>query len=256
MTRYTTSDLSRKSGDIIAEALRKPVTITQRKKDRLVLLSVEEYPPARRPRRNPHRRHARRPCRTRTLPHSGKRSKPMRRTVTNRDVRRLADGRGHTISVSVGARGGQGRNRGTQISAGRGRRAHSGCRRRGFADPLSDHHASTCAGAVRGGNPRHGEAASGAGWKAAPLDHSGRIQSGRDRPFVLSRSEPPLGYFSRAFFQPLLQQFILPAIRGASGSSPKLSLVRGALYGDGQLPKARFQFTAKRGIQNLSAAAV
>ncbi|HEX3653013.1 MAG TPA: type II toxin-antitoxin system prevent-host-death family antitoxin [Rhizomicrobium sp.] len=43
MTRYTTSDLSRKSGDIIAEALRKPVTITQRNKDRLVLLSVEDY---------------------------------------------------------------------------------------------------------------------------------------------------------------------------------------------------------------------
>jgi prevent-host-death family protein len=43
MIRYTTSDLSRKSGDIIAEALRKPVTITQRKKDRLVLLSVEDY---------------------------------------------------------------------------------------------------------------------------------------------------------------------------------------------------------------------
>ncbi len=43
MTRYTTSDLSRKSGDIIAEALRKPVTITQRNKDRLVLLNVEDY---------------------------------------------------------------------------------------------------------------------------------------------------------------------------------------------------------------------
>jgi len=43
MTRYTTSDLSRKSGDIIAEALRKPVTITQRNKPRLVLLSIEDY---------------------------------------------------------------------------------------------------------------------------------------------------------------------------------------------------------------------
>lgn len=43
MARFTTSDLSRKSGDIIAEALRKPVTITQRKKDRLVLLSIEDY---------------------------------------------------------------------------------------------------------------------------------------------------------------------------------------------------------------------
>jgi len=29
MTRYSTSDLSRKSGEIIAEALRRPVTITQ-----------------------------------------------------------------------------------------------------------------------------------------------------------------------------------------------------------------------------------
>ena len=43
MAQFTTSDLSRKSGDIIAEALRKPVTITQRNKARLVLLSVEDY---------------------------------------------------------------------------------------------------------------------------------------------------------------------------------------------------------------------
>jgi len=40
---YSTSDLSRKSGDIIAEALRRPVTITQRNKPRLVLHSVEAY---------------------------------------------------------------------------------------------------------------------------------------------------------------------------------------------------------------------
>ena len=40
---YTTSDLSRKSGDIIAEALRRPVTITQRSKPRLVLLNIEDY---------------------------------------------------------------------------------------------------------------------------------------------------------------------------------------------------------------------
>ena len=43
MARYTTSDLSRKSGDIIAEALRNPVTITQRNKPRLVLLNIEDY---------------------------------------------------------------------------------------------------------------------------------------------------------------------------------------------------------------------
>ena len=43
MLRYSTSDLSRKSGDIIAEALRRPVTITQRNKPRLVLLSIEDY---------------------------------------------------------------------------------------------------------------------------------------------------------------------------------------------------------------------
>lgn len=40
---YTTSDLSRKSGNIIAEALRRPVTITQRNKPRLVLLNIEDY---------------------------------------------------------------------------------------------------------------------------------------------------------------------------------------------------------------------
>lgn len=43
MTTYSTSDLSRKSGDIIAEALRKPVTIMQRNKPRLVLLNIEDY---------------------------------------------------------------------------------------------------------------------------------------------------------------------------------------------------------------------
>lgn len=42
-TIYTTSDLSRKSGDIIADALRGPVTITQRNKPRLVLLNIEDY---------------------------------------------------------------------------------------------------------------------------------------------------------------------------------------------------------------------
>jgi prevent-host-death family protein len=40
---FTTSDLSRKSGDIIAEAMRQPVTITQRNKPRFVLLNVEDY---------------------------------------------------------------------------------------------------------------------------------------------------------------------------------------------------------------------
>ncbi|MBY5450296.1 type II toxin-antitoxin system prevent-host-death family antitoxin [Rhizobium leguminosarum] len=40
---YSTSDLSRRSGDIIAEALRHPVTITQRNKPRLVLLNIEDY---------------------------------------------------------------------------------------------------------------------------------------------------------------------------------------------------------------------
>lgn len=40
---FSTGDLSRKSGDIIAEALRRPVTITQRNKPRLVLLNIEDY---------------------------------------------------------------------------------------------------------------------------------------------------------------------------------------------------------------------
>ncbi|HMQ57770.1 MAG TPA: type II toxin-antitoxin system prevent-host-death family antitoxin [Rhizobiaceae bacterium] len=40
---YSTSDLSRRSGDVIADALRHPVTITQRGKTRLVLMSVEDY---------------------------------------------------------------------------------------------------------------------------------------------------------------------------------------------------------------------
>ncbi|WP_428411823.1 type II toxin-antitoxin system prevent-host-death family antitoxin [Pararhizobium sp.] len=40
---YTTSDLSRRSDDIIVEALRHPVNITQRNKPRLVLLNIEDY---------------------------------------------------------------------------------------------------------------------------------------------------------------------------------------------------------------------
>jgi prevent-host-death family protein len=40
MTEYSIRDLSRKSEDIIAEAMRKPVTITQRNKPRLILTSV------------------------------------------------------------------------------------------------------------------------------------------------------------------------------------------------------------------------
>lgn len=43
MATYSTSDLSRKSGDIIAEAMRHPVTITQRRKPRLVLMSFADY---------------------------------------------------------------------------------------------------------------------------------------------------------------------------------------------------------------------
>lgn len=43
MASYSTSDLSRRSGDVIADALRRPVTITQRNKPRLVLLSIDDY---------------------------------------------------------------------------------------------------------------------------------------------------------------------------------------------------------------------
>jgi prevent-host-death family protein len=43
MLTYSTSDLSRRSGDIIADALREPVTIMQRNKPRLVLLSIEDF---------------------------------------------------------------------------------------------------------------------------------------------------------------------------------------------------------------------
>jgi prevent-host-death family protein len=38
-----TSDFSKKSGDIIADALRHPVTITQRNKPRLIVLNIEDY---------------------------------------------------------------------------------------------------------------------------------------------------------------------------------------------------------------------
>ena len=41
--RYSTSDLSRRSGDIIAHALRSPVVISQRGKPRLIMMSIEEF---------------------------------------------------------------------------------------------------------------------------------------------------------------------------------------------------------------------
>ena len=43
MRTFSTSDLSRKSGDIIASALQSPVSISQRGKPRLIMLSVEQY---------------------------------------------------------------------------------------------------------------------------------------------------------------------------------------------------------------------
>ncbi|GBR48539.1 type II toxin-antitoxin system Phd/YefM family antitoxin [Neokomagataea thailandica] len=43
MRTFSTSDLSRKSGDIIASALQSPVSINQRGKPRLIMLSVEQY---------------------------------------------------------------------------------------------------------------------------------------------------------------------------------------------------------------------
>jgi prevent-host-death family protein len=43
MVTYSTSDLSRRSGDVIADALREPVTIMQRNKPRLVLLNIDDY---------------------------------------------------------------------------------------------------------------------------------------------------------------------------------------------------------------------
>jgi len=43
MATYSTSDLSRRSGDVIADALREPVTIMQRNKPRLVLLNIEDF---------------------------------------------------------------------------------------------------------------------------------------------------------------------------------------------------------------------
>ncbi|MCI1374145.1 MAG: type II toxin-antitoxin system prevent-host-death family antitoxin [Acetobacter sp.] len=43
MRIFSTSDLSRKSGDIIASALQGPIAISQRGKPRLVVLSVEQY---------------------------------------------------------------------------------------------------------------------------------------------------------------------------------------------------------------------
>jgi prevent-host-death family protein len=43
MPSYSTSDLSGKSEEILAEALRGPVTITQPDKPPLVLLNIEDY---------------------------------------------------------------------------------------------------------------------------------------------------------------------------------------------------------------------
>ncbi len=43
MKSFSTTDLSRRSGDVVAAALREPVLLTQHKKARLIVLSVEEY---------------------------------------------------------------------------------------------------------------------------------------------------------------------------------------------------------------------
>ena len=43
MATYSTSDLSRKSGDVIADAMRHPVTITQRNKPRFVLMNRQPF---------------------------------------------------------------------------------------------------------------------------------------------------------------------------------------------------------------------
>ncbi|MGJ0620464.1 MAG: type II toxin-antitoxin system prevent-host-death family antitoxin [Methylocystis sp.] len=40
---YPTSDLSRKAGTIMDEAMRRPVTLTRYNKPRFVLLNVEDY---------------------------------------------------------------------------------------------------------------------------------------------------------------------------------------------------------------------
>lgn len=45
---FTTADLSRKAGKVIAEALREPVTIKQDDQPDLVLMSVEAYETLRR----------------------------------------------------------------------------------------------------------------------------------------------------------------------------------------------------------------
>lgn len=43
MRTFSTSDLSRKLGNIIASALQGPLSISQRGKPRLIMLSVEQY---------------------------------------------------------------------------------------------------------------------------------------------------------------------------------------------------------------------
>lgn len=40
---YTTSDLSRRTGDVIAAAYKGPVTLTQRNKERFVMITVELF---------------------------------------------------------------------------------------------------------------------------------------------------------------------------------------------------------------------
>lgn len=40
---YTTTDLSRRTGDVIAAAFKGPVTLTQRNKERFVMITVELY---------------------------------------------------------------------------------------------------------------------------------------------------------------------------------------------------------------------
>jgi prevent-host-death family protein len=43
MREFSTTDLSRRVGDIVAAALKEPITLTQHNKPRLVVLSIEEF---------------------------------------------------------------------------------------------------------------------------------------------------------------------------------------------------------------------
>jgi hypothetical protein len=119
MATYFTSDLSRRSGDIIAEVLRRPTTIVRRNKPRLVLLNIEDY------RSLVARADARASETVETMPIPcskgfAARSMPMSGMARRGELCGTRHLRRHSLPLPLVASGRARRDEGSQVAAGRG----------------------------------------------------------------------------------------------------------------------------------------